>query len=299
MAWNRPSENGEAVSRPLQKRSGDRFPARGAIAGAVVVLGAAVAAWWLWPNGESAGETPPPQTKQRIKEVKSAPAPKAAKVPRELSEEEKQQEEIKKLERLYGDNMPQGLKTYIYYLKHPPKRIFGADDKYAYLKHPCEKHLASFLTIVPGMYFIQCPDFDESFDTDFVNAMRDDIVIDPRDPADVKEMKQAIIDIKNEIAEACRKEDKLPSQIMNEHAMSLFELGKYQENMRQQLNEIYNSPKYTDADVKDFCTAANMMLKDNGLQPLPYPDLTERTLELQYNLKHAEGGMGDEGENNE
>ena len=70
MAWNKPTMSGEAVSRPLQKQSGDRFPVRGAIAGAVVVLGAAVAAWWLWPSGESAGETPPPQPRQRIKEVK-------------------------------------------------------------------------------------------------------------------------------------------------------------------------------------------------------------------------------------
>ena len=80
MAWNRPKENGEAVSRPLQKRKGFRFPIRGAIAGAIFSLGAAVAAWWLWPSGESAGETPPSQTRQRIKEVKPAASPKAAEV---------------------------------------------------------------------------------------------------------------------------------------------------------------------------------------------------------------------------
>ena len=50
MGWNRPSESGEAISRSLQKRSGDRFPAKGLVAGAIVVLGAGIAAWWLWPG---------------------------------------------------------------------------------------------------------------------------------------------------------------------------------------------------------------------------------------------------------
>ena len=58
MAWNKPS-NGEAASSPLRgkdgasvlKRRGRRFPVR--ITGAVVVLGAGIAAWWLWPESET------------------------------------------------------------------------------------------------------------------------------------------------------------------------------------------------------------------------------------------------------
>ena len=73
MAWNRSTEGAKSgVGR--SKRSGGRF-AKGVIAGAIVALGAAVAVWWLWPTGEGAGETPPPQTRQRIKEVTPAAAP--------------------------------------------------------------------------------------------------------------------------------------------------------------------------------------------------------------------------------
>lgn len=271
------------------------------VAGALVALSAAIAAWWLWPDASvPVAEDGDSTVERHIREVTPAPAPKAAEPERELTADEKRLQKIAEIEKLWaGKVMPPGLKTYVYYLKNPPKRTFGGDDRFGYLKRTSEKSLASFLMVEPGTYFIQCPEFGEEFDTDFVASMRDEIQIDPKDSDDIKEMKRAVIDFKKEIADICRNEDKLPSQILSDHAMSLFELGKYQENMRQQLDEIYNSPKYTDADVKDFCTAANMMLKENGLQPLPYPDLTERTLELQYNLRHAEEGAENEGASNE
>ena len=71
MAWNRP-ENGEAVSRPLQKRSEDRFPVRGAVAGVIVVVGAAIAAWWIL-SGNGRGEDAASTAKRSlINEVKPA-----------------------------------------------------------------------------------------------------------------------------------------------------------------------------------------------------------------------------------
>ena len=76
MAWNKSSENGEAVSRPLQKRKGFRFPVRGAIAGAIVVVGAGIVAWLLWPNAKPplSTLTPTATSTSLIKEVKPAAA---------------------------------------------------------------------------------------------------------------------------------------------------------------------------------------------------------------------------------
>lgn len=302
MGWNRPSEERVATTDSQHRDGVYRHVA--VISGVAVVLGVVVVAWWFLPKSENENERnpPPSHAKQRIKEVSPAVAPKASepKHIRELSPEENRLQKITEIEKLWaGREMPPGLKTYVYYLKNPPKRTYGGDDRFGYLKHFSEKSLASFLMVEPGTYFIQCPEFGEEFDSDFVSSMRDEIQIDPKDPEDVNEMKQAIIDFKKEIADVCRNEGKLPSQILSEHAMSLFELGKYQSDMQAQLDEIYNSPKYTDADVKDFCTAANMLLKENGLQPLPYPDLTERTLELQYNLRHAEEDAANERMDNE
>ena len=77
MAWNRPSEDGRARSPSAPRRAGTARPTvRGAIAGAVVVLGAAVAAWWLWPERDTRQDAA--STKRGlIKEVTPAAAPKA------------------------------------------------------------------------------------------------------------------------------------------------------------------------------------------------------------------------------
>lgn len=83
MAWNRP-ENGEANSRSLQKRSGDRYgfaycwrnrPIRGTIAGMIVVVGAGIAAWWLWPEDGAAGSSKPPYRDGLIREAMPAKKP--------------------------------------------------------------------------------------------------------------------------------------------------------------------------------------------------------------------------------
>ena len=78
MSWNRPREgkSGEANSCSLQKRSGDRFPIRGAIAGAIVVVGAAVAAWWIFGSGDDGVAAVEQDRHALIKEVKPAVAPK-------------------------------------------------------------------------------------------------------------------------------------------------------------------------------------------------------------------------------
>ena len=72
MGWNRPS------GKKVEKRGGQwNVHLRGLVAGVIVVVGAAVAAWWIWPKGERAGETPPPRNGGLIKEVTPAKAPKA------------------------------------------------------------------------------------------------------------------------------------------------------------------------------------------------------------------------------
>lgn len=77
MAWNKSSENGEAVSRPLQKRSGGCFPVRGFVAGVIVALGGVAAlvffALRTTPGTPSSDKHAP----KRITEVKPSVASNA------------------------------------------------------------------------------------------------------------------------------------------------------------------------------------------------------------------------------
>ena len=252
----------------------------------MVVLGAGIAAWWLWPTGESAGETPPPQTRQRIKEVTPAPAPKAAEGPREPTEEEKRQAKIKYFEDAFrGREMPQAIKTIVTNLKHPPQGEVVFRVEFPFVNHVAERKLANLMSSPPGTFVLRRPDFGADFDQDFMNALVDKLVPEPGDSEEVKEVKAGIEAAKKELAELCRKEGKKPSEIMNEFANSLYDLGQFQRNIEKELDGIYADNQISDDEVKDFCAAANKMLEEKGLDPIPYPDLTARSLELTHEVK--------------
>ena len=54
-----------------------------------------------------------------------------------------------------------------------------------------------------------------------------------------------------------------------------------------ELDKIYNSPDLTDAEVDDFCKAANKLLENKGLAPLALPDMSRRSVRLAYNERVA------------
>ena len=74
MAWNRPNDDGRAVSTKPPLRRGHRpRPTVWGVAGAVVAFCAVLAAWWLWPDAPApVREGADGAVNKRIKEVKPA-----------------------------------------------------------------------------------------------------------------------------------------------------------------------------------------------------------------------------------
>ena len=75
MAWNRPSDEKAKVNARGEQRN---VRLKGLVAGAIVVVGAAVAAWWLWPTGESAGEKSASRNEGHVRDAGKKPAKKPA-----------------------------------------------------------------------------------------------------------------------------------------------------------------------------------------------------------------------------
>lgn len=94
-----------------------------------------------------------------------------------------------------------------------------------------------------------------------------------------------MIETKKEIVEICRAEGKKPNEVLNEHAKTMYELGRYKALLREQLNEIRTNPDMSDDDVKDAFAAANKMLEQKGLPKVAVPKLTRRSLQLQRRLE--------------
>ena len=200
----------------------------------------------------------------------------------------KREQDLKQIRDLYGDNIPDNLKAVVYFLEHPPKRVFKVKNSQSYFRHPSERKIASVAFAEPGSYFVVKPEFDEAFNQDFVNALVDKIEINVDDTDEVKAGKMAMTELKKEIADICRKEGKKPSEIMNEHSAAMFELGRYQRDLEKEIERIHTNPDYSDADVEDFCKAANQLLESKGLPPMPFPDLTRRSIHILRAQRQAE-----------
>ena len=293
MSWNGSNQSKTAASRP----GGQSLAAKSENSGLtyflifiIVVAVAAVAAYFAL-RGNRGGQSPrgePESSRGKIAEVAPATnrAESAAKPPEEkpLS---KREQRLKYYRDKYGDNIPENLKPVVYFLEHPPQKTFKVEGDTPYLRHPSERHIAGLVLVEPGTFFVMKPEYGEAFDKDFLNALMDKIEIYDDDPEDVKRVKEEVELAKKEISATCRREGKVPSEIMNEQAAAMFELGRYQRDLEEELDKIYDNPDLQDAEVDDFFKAANKLLESKGLAQLQLPDLSRRSVRLAYNKRVA------------
>ena len=138
----------------------------------------------------------------------------------------------------------------------PHRRLF---------KHVSERAIQKLLLVKPGAKVIGNP-IPRNFDENFRESLKDEIVFEPEDtPADI-EMKQSMIAVKKELAARMAKGDS-PSQVLKEEIAELRRLAKYRSNLQKQVNELKKDG--SEQDAADLKAAANKMLEEHGLKPLP------------------------------
>ena len=289
--WNRSSA--KKIGAKSEKNRGMKTPTmwRGlAAGGAIAILVVALCAWLFFGDGGTKPQPPTSNHHPRIKEGK--PVSLTNKVekapPVRLSKEDEGRRRAKELRAKYGDNMPPGLKTYVYYLENPPKIHISTGHPYAFLSHPSERRIASLIQVEPGTEFIEKPEFGEAFNQDFINAMLDKIEIKDDDSDKVKRIKEGVTAAKKEISELCKADGKKPSEVMNEFATSLYELGRYRQDLESELATASKNGDISNEDVQDYYRAANELLKKKGLEPLKIPSLKGRAKRLEYAKFRAE-----------
>ena len=274
MAWNRPSKNGEAVSRPLQERKGFSFPIRAAIAGAVVVLGAAVAAWWLWPS-EKTRQDDASTKKTLIKEVTPA-KPKLS-----AAEQEKLEHPgmVKVRGKWYPEYNEQGGKIWVskHWIKYHTPVIYT--NKMSEARIPIEhriftnkadQDIAVLINTPPGHLMIGSRKFDKNFERQFLESLKEPIIVTKDDDENAAALKRAVNQTKIDLkARYDAGEDII--EIMNDTDKKLRELGHYREELRHQLMQISREQKTDVDEAKMLYEAANKMLAERGCSPLKIP----------------------------
>lgn len=290
MAWNR-SVNNQQTKAKL-RRGGAPRPTMAVIVVAAVGVAAGIAAWLLWPCGVTRRDVESAKRDRRIREVTPAvvtnkaetAAPKVVRKYKDFSREEK----LKYWQDRYGDNPPENLKAEIYFLKNPPvDRVkIDANTPTRVFKNRSEKIIASALMIEPGAPMVMKPVYGADFDADFAQHAIDSIDIDESDSEETRNLKKAVADTKNELI-ARVKAGETPSEIMNAHMESMYELGKYKSQMNQLLTELRNDPGKSDDDIRDFVTAANKLLREKGAKEIEMPNLFARQAKLRAAARKA------------
>ena len=279
MTWNRPSEREQGIGN--REQGARKSPFRGLIAGAIVVLGVAVAVWLMWPTGEPRQDAASTVEKPSlIKEAVPAAAPTNAPVEKKYSEMTND-EKLKYWKDKYGDNPPPNIKPIVYFLENPPQRHFKAKESpYKIFRHSSERHIAALLSVKPGNWMMRPPHYDEKFDIDFAAALSEPIEITADDTEEQRALKKAVIDTKAEIAERAKKGEN-PSDIMNEAGKELFNLGQLKRDLEIEVGEVRRDPNASDDDYSTMVEAANKMLEAKGLPPMRQPSIFQRQCALQ------------------
>ena len=273
------------------------------VAVAVVIAAVAGGVWW-WVSARSViapyqVPTKPKVEKPKVEKPKAEKPPKPAAKPAVTNvppvvtntpptKEEKRAAQLKAIREKYGNNIPENLKATVYFLENPPQRTFHPARTRAHIfKRQSERRIASLIAVEPGAFMLRKPTYDDKFDRDFAEALKEPIEIGENDSPEDRELKLAVRDAKAEIAERMAAGEK-PSALLNGLVDSLYELGKYKRQIEQELTKIRLDATYTDADIGDFVKAANTLLQEKGLAPIPMPNLVRRGLSIRMAAANRE-----------
>jgi len=314
MAWNgsdreKAKARGEGEQRGkknptvrLSSSPSPKFNYKALAAGLVVVIGG-VAAWFMLGRSGAGPEdggrgatrsTTIAEVKPRIATNVVEEAPKRKNYS-EMSREEK----LAMYEKRYGTNIPENLKSTYYFLKNPPQRTYKPlPRREEIFEHDSERTIASVLLIEPGAFVMRRSTYDESFDDDFKKSLETPTLITKDDTPEQRELKEAVNEVKAELAERMRKGEK-PSDIMTAAMDTAYELGKYRQNVEEMIHDMEDDPSASDQNVEDFVTAANKMLKENGANEIDMPSLVKRQVRLRNRARRAELMQQQEAKNKE
>lgn len=260
MAWNRP--NKETDKQPPWKRKRFHFPIRGVIAGAIVVIGAAIGAWLVLSSSEEMGQDTAQTKTAQIKEVKPSQTLKQV-VKVEVSEEGK--EPPKPYEDEHGNlwiaphrpYCPPNTLTITYPDRDEPlERIFN---------RTCDIRIGQLLSVVPGDE-IEMQVFGKRFRDEFIASVADKIEILPDDDDYAKEIKRSVTEVRNEIIERAKAGED-PAKIMTEAWDELYRLGRFKSELRQQILDMSQKGECNPNDVATLVDATDQMLANKGLPP--------------------------------
>ena len=289
MAWNRPTSNTVDATSSSRSSGRGKMPRlrRGLFAGAIVVLGAGIAAWLLFSREATSSSL---QKKDRglIKEVKPAAAPtnvvpKKPVDPKEDYDHEKFYRDEKGILRWKssGGRAPDPSK------KLRQLKSFYDPEKQPF-HHISEKCIHRLITARPGTKIFGRIDYtNPDFLADFQESIKEPIIVSKEEPPEIQRAKRAMIEAKKEICDRLADGENL-ADILTQTQKELQRLHEYKRSIEDAVDDaVESSGGMSDADLDDYITAANKMLEEKGIAPIHRNAIVDWNIKLRNQKENA------------
>ena len=139
-------------------------------------------------------------------------------------------------------------------------------------RHGAEVHIAGLLRLEPGASLLGDSNliYGKAFMKSFIKSLEEPIVISEDDSDEVKELKNAVIQTKEELKQRMNAGEDI-CKIMRDTRDDLKKIGLYRDELNRQLIDLGKDGQYSEQDMQDFVSAANQMLSERGAKPLTMP----------------------------
>lgn len=150
---------------------------------------------------------------------------------------------------------------------------------YEIFDHYCENEIACLLSLKPGATIVGDPPYRGRLIADFIESLKDPIIVKDADSEHDKELKRAVIATKIDLKEAMDRGENI-EQILLDARAECRRLAEYKRLLQDEVREKVKDGEMSPEDFKDYVDAANKMLEDKGIAPLRLSPIMKRKLML-------------------
>lgn len=166
--------------------------------------------------------------------------------------------------------------------KTPKKkfRVIRKDEGKKKLFHNiADIYISRVVNSQPGNLVVGTINYDR-FPEQFRKALNDPITIDKDDTPEEVAKKQAVIETRAELKKMLDEGVDI-AEVMREAEAESRRLWNYRRSLHLELVNAVKEGKFNADDMQDYVDAANTMLKDNGMEPMKYPQFWVRRMRQQ------------------
>lgn len=151
--------------------------------------------------------------------------------------------------------------------------------KYAIFARRTDNEIAGYLSMKPGDTLVGTPRYNGRFEREFLESLKEPILISDEDTPEQIELKNAVIAARKDLKDAYDRGESI-EQIMLDTRSELQAMMRYKNELRQEFNKLRKGEDITDQDVEDLFNACNLMLEEKGIAPMKFGPITRRRMHL-------------------